>query len=219
MRSLKGRGRYHRRGPDQRAGRRAEIAERVWKVEVVDSGLVFDRVPERKKVKPGGEVPATLGFTHFGASTLRGVDVSVRVAHGSFVKEFSNCQYGTWPVTLYSDPQQPTDMTHQAAVCHFDDTIEVGDSFDFSLGPIRADDDARVGGASVSVSSRLTIRRDELTDVRRGNGPELELVPRPEARRRASRRRAASMWWASTWTAPPMSRPSVPGPRPGPATW
>ncbi|PZT68269.1 hypothetical protein DN402_08325 [Streptomyces sp. SW4] len=107
----------------------------MWKVEFADGGFVLDRVTGLGKVKPGAELRPGLGFTHFGARTVHGAHVWMYVEHGSFVREFGNCEYGSMPVHLHGDPSgERVDVTHAAVVCHFDDTIEVGDSYDFSPG-------------------------------------------------------------------------------------
>jgi len=159
----------------------AAIAERAWKVDIVDSGLVKDRLTGavEGKVKPGAEVRPGMGFTHFGANALKGTDFFMYASGASFKQEFSNCEYGTLPVHLDGDPSgQLTDIALPAAVCHFDDTIEVGDSFDLSPGPLRIDDDART--AYWYGWPGATDRLKELTDVHPGRGPELKLVPRPD---------------------------------------
>ncbi|MGW7612553.1 hypothetical protein ACWGKW_35945 [Streptomyces sp. NPDC054766] len=160
----------------------AAITERVWKVDIKDKGFVQDLATGavKGKVKPGAEVHPGAGFTYFGANTLKGTDFSMYAAHGSFKQEFSNCKYGKLPVHMDGDPSgRLTDLAFPAAVCHFDNTIEVGDSFDVSPGPLRIDDDARhmawysrLGGAD---------QLKEMTDVRPGGGPELKLVPRPDS--------------------------------------
>ncbi|MFE9878088.1 hypothetical protein [Streptomyces sp. NPDC005784] len=159
----------------------AAITERVWKVDIEDEGFVQDHVTGtvEGKVKPGAEVRPGLGFTYFGANTLKGTDFFTYAPNASFKQEFSNCKYGKLPVHMDGvQSGELTDTTLQAALCHFDDTIEVGDSFDVSPGTLRIDDDARtvdwygwMGG---------TDELKEMTDVHLGEGPELKLVPRPD---------------------------------------
>lgn len=159
----------------------AEIAERVWKVDIKDSGFVQDRVTGavNGKVKPGAEVHPGAGFTYFGAHELKGTDLYMYAGRASFKQEHSNCQYGTMQVHMFDDPNgEPTDVSFPAAVCHFDNTIEVGDSFDLSPGPLRIDDAAR--SAIWYAQPGATDRLKELTDVHTGSGPELKLVPRPD---------------------------------------
>ncbi|MCT9010692.1 hypothetical protein [Streptomyces rhizosphaerihabitans] len=159
----------------------AAITERVWKVDIKDSGLVQDRVTGEGegKVKPGAEVRPGEGFTYFGANTLKGTDFFMYASHASFKQEFSNCQYGKLPIDLDGDPaRHVTDVALAAAVCHFDDTIEVGDSYDVSPGPLRIDDDARTVKWYGWPGGTDELKR--MTDVHPGGGPELKLVPRPD---------------------------------------
>ncbi|KAB1986333.1 hypothetical protein [Streptomyces triticiradicis] len=158
----------------------AAITERVWKVHVVDVGFAQDRFTGELKgeVKPGAEVRPGAGFTYFGANTLKGTDLSMHAGHGSFKQEFGNCTYGKLPIPMDSDPGILTDLAFPAAVCHFDNTIEVGDSFDVSPGPLRVDDDA-LGTALISHLGDTDQLR-KMTDVHPGKGPELKLVPRPD---------------------------------------
>ncbi|MEU6276316.1 hypothetical protein ABZ871_28480 [Streptomyces populi] len=159
----------------------AAITERVWKVDIKDVGFVQDRATGKVdgKVKPGAEVRPGAGFTYFGANTLKGTDLSMHAAHGSFEQEFGNCTYGKLPIPMDSDPGTLTDLTFPAAVCHFDNTIEVGDSFDVSPGPLGIDDDA-LGTALISQLGDTDQLR-KMTDVHPGKGPELKLVPRPDS--------------------------------------
>ncbi|WP_406837594.1 hypothetical protein ACICHK_17220 [Streptomyces sp. AHU1] len=159
----------------------AAITERVWKVDIKDVGFVQDRATGKVEgeVKPGAEVRPGAGFTYFGANTLKGTDLSMHATHGSFEQEFSNCTYGKLPIPMDSDPGSLTDLAFPAAVCHFDNTIEVGDSFDVSPGPLRIGDDA-LGTALISHLGDTDQLR-KMTDVHPGKGPELKLVPRPDS--------------------------------------
>ncbi|KAB1986332.1 hypothetical protein [Streptomyces triticiradicis] len=161
----------------------AAITERVWKVDIKDEGFVQDRTTGavEGKVKPGAEVRPGAGFTYFGANTLKGTDFFMSASGTSFGQEFSNCDYGTMPVYEYTSGEL-TDVTYPAAICHFDDTIEVGDSFDVSPGPLRIDAAARGAhweGRPGTEDPRVD--REKMTGVHPGKGPELKLVPRPDS--------------------------------------
>ncbi|MFD5817729.1 hypothetical protein [Streptomyces sp. NPDC127038] len=158
------------------------ITERVWKVDIEDKGYVQDRVTGevKGKVKPGAEVHPGAGFTYLGPNTRKGTDFFMSAGHMSFEQEFSNCDYGMMPVYIYESGKR-TDLAFPSAICHFDNTIAAGDSFDVSPGPLRIDDDAR----GAHWSGRLEdedqfIDREKMTGVHRGKGPELKLVPRPD---------------------------------------
>ncbi|MGW2780306.1 hypothetical protein ACWC3X_03495 [Streptomyces populi] len=85
------------------------------------------------KVKPGAEVHPGAGFTCLGPNTRKGTDFFMSAGPMSFEQEFSNCDYGMMPVHIYESGKR-TDLAFPSAICHFDNTIEAGDSFDVSPG-------------------------------------------------------------------------------------
>jgi hypothetical protein len=161
----------------------AAITERAWKVDILDKGFVQDRATGtvKGKVKPGAEVRPGAGFTYLGTNTLKGTEFSMYAGGASFEQEFSNCDYGTMPEYVYTSGEL-TDLTFPAAICHFDNTIEAGDSFDVSPGPLKINKDARGASWHAQLGTRNpVVDREKLTDVHPGRGPELKLVPRPDS--------------------------------------
>ncbi|MFK4146678.1 hypothetical protein [Streptomyces sp. NPDC004065] len=156
------------------------MAEKVWKVTVKDVGLVADRTigTVAGKVQPGSLVRPGIGYTHYGAAALDGAYFLMYASGASFQQEFGNCTYGTMPVRMDGDPDgELTDLSYPAALCHVEDTIEPGQSYDLYPGELKIAADVR--GANWSVSRARPEDLRKLTDVHAGHGPKLGLVPRP----------------------------------------
>ncbi|GGX62133.1 hypothetical protein [Streptomyces anandii] len=156
------------------------MAEKVWTVTVKDAGLVADRTigTVAGKVEPGSLVRPGIGYTNYGAEAIDGAYFLMYGAGASFRQEFGNCTYGTLPVRMDGDPNgELTDVSYPAALCHVEDTIEPGQSYDLYPGELKIAGDVR--GASWSVFRSKPEELRKLTDVHAGHGPKLQLVPRP----------------------------------------
>ncbi|MFF9404231.1 hypothetical protein ACF1B0_01685 [Streptomyces anandii] len=156
------------------------MAERVWTVTVKDVGLVADRRigTVAGKVEPGSLVRPGIGYTDYGAEPIHGAYFLMYNSGASFRQEFGNCTYGTLPARMYGAPDgELTDLSYPAALCHVEDTIEPGQSYDLYPGELKIAGDVR--GASWQISESKPEELKKLTDVHPGHGPKLQLVPRP----------------------------------------
>ncbi|GAA2346684.1 hypothetical protein OKJ48_39350 [Streptomyces kunmingensis] len=149
----------------------AQLGETTFKTAVKDIGLVVDRGGRGSppvETKPGATLRPPVGFTHYSQRPLKGVYIGMTLSQGlSYTEEFSNCEYGVW-----SD-------YGPGARCYIETPIEPGHAYDLDQSPLK------VGATALHESWDLDVYETakgteylNLTDVHRGTGRELKLVPR-----------------------------------------
>ncbi|MET8695507.1 hypothetical protein ABZV65_23535 [Streptomyces bauhiniae] len=148
------------------------LASRTVKVVVPDAGLLpdrLDRTPdtENKKVKPGGSMKLTGGFTNYGAAPRNGT-VAVLAYDGMLPdEEFGNCEYSSYGDAAHGGGTMQCDIKGLA---------EANGSYDLDFGSMTVAGTELAGGAWVSFGDGFEWGR---RTHHRGTGRELKMTPRP----------------------------------------
>ncbi|MEU1407618.1 hypothetical protein ABZ471_35690 [Streptomyces sp. NPDC005728] len=145
------------------------LGETTFKAAVADMGPLIDRDDSSDtRTKPGATLRPAIGFTHFSPRPLKGVHIGIRLSQGlSYAEEFSNCEYGD------------RDDYGVGARCYVETPVEPGGSYDLDRLSLK------VGDTALHESWHLHVNETaegyeylKLTDVHRGTGRKLRLVPR-----------------------------------------